>query len=107
MVRISVNYPAHPGCRFNFDYYTITHMPIAIAKLSSSPGWQGVLVERGISGGAPGSAPGFVASCHFLFDSAEAFAAAFNAHAAELMADIPNYTDISPMIQVGEVLIAQ
>jgi hypothetical protein len=37
-----------------------------------------------------------------IFDSAESFQAAFAAHAAALMADVPNYTDVSPVILVSE-----
>jgi hypothetical protein len=28
-------------------------------------------------------------------------------HAAELQGDMPNYTDIAPLIQINEVLIAR
>jgi uncharacterized protein (TIGR02118 family) len=39
---------------------------------------------------------------HLYFDSAEAFETAFGPHTQEIMADIPNYTDIQPTIQVSE-----
>jgi uncharacterized protein (TIGR02118 family) len=39
---------------------------------------------------------------HMLFDSAEAFQAAFGPHAKVIMADIPNYTDIQPTIQISD-----
>ena len=34
------------------------------------------------------------------------FQAAFMAHSAEFMADVPNYTNIQPSIQISEVVIA-
>jgi uncharacterized protein (TIGR02118 family) len=40
---------------------------------------------------------------HLYFDSAEAFQAAFAPHAQAIMADIPNYTNIQPAIQISEV----
>jgi uncharacterized protein (TIGR02118 family) len=40
---------------------------------------------------------------HLYFDSVEAFQAAFGPHAPAIMADIPNYTDIQPVIQISEV----
>jgi uncharacterized protein (TIGR02118 family) len=43
--------------------------------------------------------------CHYLFDTADDFMAAFLPHAAELQGDMPNYTDIAPVIQVSEVAI--
>jgi uncharacterized protein (TIGR02118 family) len=53
----------------------------------------------------PGSKPAFVASAHFLFDSVEGFQQAFGPHAEAIMADIPNYTDIQPIIQLNEVRV--
>jgi uncharacterized protein (TIGR02118 family) len=37
-----------------------------------------------------------------VFDSVDAFQAAFGPHAKTIMADIPNYTDIQPTIQISE-----
>jgi uncharacterized protein (TIGR02118 family) len=37
------------------------------------------------------------------FDSVEAFQASFGPHAPEIMADIPNYTNTLPIIQISEV----
>ncbi len=45
--------------------------------------------------------------CHYLFDSVEAFLATFAQHAELLQGDIPNYTDIKPIIQFSSVEIAQ
>jgi len=39
------------------------------------------------------------------FTSAEDFMAAFMLHAEVLQGDMPNYTDIEPVIQISEVLI--
>ncbi|HZW26029.1 MAG TPA: EthD family reductase [Gallionella sp.] len=105
MVKISILYP-NTG-RFDMGYYLDIHMPRSIALLSRGKGYRGVSVERGLGGASPGSAPGYVATCHYLFDSAEDFMAAFLPHAAELKGDMPNYTDIESVIQVSEVAIAQ
>ena len=107
MVRISILYPNGNGTRFDFAYYTQKHMPRSIELLGAHPGFRGVSVERGVAGGAPGSPPAYCAMCHFLFESADAFMAAFMPHAAELQGDIPNYTDAAPVIQVNEVLISR
>jgi uncharacterized protein (TIGR02118 family) len=42
---------------------------------------------------------------HLYFDSLADFQAAFGPHAKDIMADIPNYTDIQPTIQISEVKI--
>ena len=55
----------------------------------------------------PDSEPAYVAICQFLFDSLEDFLAAFNPHAAFLQGDMPNYTDIEPIFQIGAVEITR
>ena len=42
---------------------------------------------------------------HLYCDSIAAFQTAFAPHAQTIMADIPNYTDIEPTIQISEVKI--
>ena len=107
MIKISILYPNKPDAHFDMDYYLHKHMPMSIERLSAHPGFKGVSVERGVSGGAPGSEPTHVAMCHFLFDSMDDFLAAFMPHAALLQGDMPNYTDIESIIQVSEVEIAR
>jgi uncharacterized protein (TIGR02118 family) len=62
-------------------------------------------VDKGIAGGAPGSDPVYVARCDFVCPSLEAFLAARAPHAKEIRADIANYTDIQPVMQVSEVVV--
>ena len=52
-------------------------------------------------------APTHVAMCHYLFDTANDFVAAFLPHAAELQGDMPNDTGIEPVIPFSEVAINQ
>lgn len=107
MIRISILYPNLAGSRFDLAYYVETHMPMSIGLLSRHPGFKGVSVERGLGGAEPGSKPAFIAMCHFLFNSIEDFLAAFMPNAAVLQGDMPNYTDIEPVIQFNEVLISR
>src|SRR3989442_15341637 len=78
-------------------------MPMVQQKLGAA--CKKIAVDYGIEGGAPGSKPGFAAAGHLYCDSVEAFRAAFGPHAKEIMADIPNYTDIPPTIQISEVKV--
>lgn len=105
MIKISILYP-NTGM-FNMDYYLNTHMPRSIELLSNGKGYRGVSVERGVGGASPGSAPSYVAMCHYLFDTADDFMAAFIPNAAELQGDMPNYTDTGAVIQISEVLISR
>ena len=105
MIKVSIFYPNKAGSRFDLDYYVNQHMPLTIAKLGEA--LRGVSVEHGLLGGAPEAPPPYVALCHLLFDSVEAFQAAFIPHAAALQGDIPNYTDVEPVIQISEVKLSQ
>ena len=103
MIKVSVFYPNNNGSKFNMDYYCKSHIPMVQQKLGAV--CKGVAVEHGLSGATPGSPPAFVAMGHLYFDTAEAFETAFGPHAQEIMADIPNYTDIPPTLQISDVKI--
>ena len=103
MIKVSVFYPNKDGATFDMNYYCASHMPMVQSKLGSA--CKGIAVEQGLGGGAPGSKPAFVALGHMYFDSAEAFQNAFGPHSAAIIADIPNYTSIEPIIQVSEVKV--
>jgi uncharacterized protein (TIGR02118 family) len=104
MIKVTVLYPNREGSHFDFDYYVTKHMPMAQARFGTA--LKGMIVERGISGPAPDSKPPYVAGCQFLFDSVEAFYAAFMPHADELQGDIPKYTNIAPVIQISEIALS-
>ena len=107
MIKISILYPNSRSARFDVRYYAEQHMPRSIALLNGHLGYMGVSVERGLGGPVPGTDPAYIAMCHFLFDSVESFSAAFSPHAEALQADIKNYTDVEPIIQMSEVLISR
>ncbi len=101
MIKVSVLYPNREGSRFDMDYYCNSHIPMVKEKLGAAI--KGVTVEQGLGGGEPGSSPTYTAMGHLLFDSVGAFQDAFGPHAEAILADIPNYTDVEPTIQVSEV----
>ena len=47
--------------------------------------------------------PGLLAMGHLLFDSVTAFQEVLAAHGPAIMADVPNYTNSAPVLQVSEV----
>ena len=101
MIKVSVLYPHQEGIRFDMDYYLNSHIPMVRQKLGAA--CKGAAVEHGLGGAASGSLPTYVAMGHLYFDSVEAFQAAFAPYASAIMADIPNYTTIQPIIQISEV----
>jgi uncharacterized protein (TIGR02118 family) len=101
VIIVSVLYPNAPGSKFDLDYYLKRHMPMVQQRLGTP--LKRVAVERGLAGGAPGAPPPFLAAAHLHFDSVEAFQAAFGPHAEPILADVPNYTNTTPVIQISEV----
>jgi uncharacterized protein (TIGR02118 family) len=101
MIKVSVFYADREGAKFDMDYYCRSHIPMVRQKLGAA--CKNAAVEQGIGGATPGSRPGFIAMGHLYFDSVEAFQTAFGPHSQAIMADIPNYTDIQPTIQISDV----
>lgn len=101
MASLSVVYPRSPNATFDYEYYRHTHMPLVGQK------WE----NAGLTGGeallgksAPdGSEPPYFAIGIIHFDTAESLRAALEGeHAAEIIADIQNFTNAQPVIQVNE-----
>ena len=103
MIKVSVMYPNTPGARFDHDYYRDRHMPLVQRKMGDA--CRSYTVDKGLAGGAPGAPAAYVARCHIFCDSVESFQASFAPHVQEIMADIPNYTDLQPQIQISEVVV--
>ena len=105
MIKVSVMYPNKPGGRFDHAYYRDKHMPLVKARMGDSCKFY--TVDKGLAGGAPGDPAPYAAICHIFCDSVEAFEGGFGPHAQEIMADIPNYTDQTPLVQISEVVVGR
>jgi uncharacterized protein (TIGR02118 family) len=103
MIKVSVMYPNVPGARFDHEYYRDKHMPMVASKMGDK--CKSYTIDRGIGGGAPGTPATYIVMCHIFCDSVDAFQAGFGPHAKEIFADIPNYTDLAPVIQISEVVV--
>ena len=101
MIRVNVLYPSKPGGTFDYDYYLATHMPLVKERLGDA--LKRVEVYKGIAGAAGAAAP-YVTIASLWFDTIDAFEAAFGPHAAEIMGDIPNFSNIEPIVQIEERL---
>jgi uncharacterized protein (TIGR02118 family) len=94
MIRLSVLYPAAEGAQFDHDYYRDHHVPLALQTW----GLTDAEIDTGINGP-------YVAAVHFRFESMEAMKTAMSAEGSkDLAADVPNYTTITPIQQVSEII---
>jgi uncharacterized protein (TIGR02118 family) len=94
MIRLSVFYPTTDGATFDHDYYRDNHVPLAVKAW----GLDGAEIDKGVNGP-------YVAGVHFTFESLDALGAAMAAPGtAEVMADVANYTSITPVMQTSEIV---
>jgi uncharacterized protein (TIGR02118 family) len=103
VIRVTILYPHADGTRFDLSYYTRRHMPLVAERLKSF-GLTGTEVERGINASIAGTPPPFHCIGHLLFGNPEQYQAGMKAHGKELAADIVNFTNAKPIIQVSEIL---
>jgi uncharacterized protein (TIGR02118 family) len=104
MVRMSVYYPSQPGVTFDHDYYAGAHRRLVEERLGPL-GLVRVEIERGMAGYGGGPSP-YVAVGHLLFDSADTLGAAGDARGGDVVADVPNYTNAQPVVQISEIVPA-
>ncbi|WP_223550865.1 MULTISPECIES: EthD family reductase [Aestuariivivens] len=102
-IKVSVLYPNETGKSFDMDYYCNKHVPMVGGLLGNA--LIGATIEEGVSGGEPESPAPYVAMGNIYFETIESFQNSFGANADKIMADIPNYTNIEPVIQISEVKI--
>jgi uncharacterized protein (TIGR02118 family) len=103
MIKVSIMYPNTPGSRFDHEYYRDRHMPLVKSRMGDY--CRSYTVDKGVGGGVPGAPPAYVAMGHLLCDSVTAFQTGFGPHSREILTDIPNYTDLTPVIQISEVVV--
>ena len=94
MIRVSVFYPETEGASFDHDYYRDKHVPLCRAHL--------VAPERR---DRQGHRRPHVAAVHLTFDSLDALQQAMAAEGtADVLADVANYTTITPVLQTSEIV---
>jgi len=101
-ITVTVMYPNTPGSKFDMDYYTSSHFDL-VGKL-----WgDSVLSVRAVKGlGTPDPdtpAP-YQVMAILEFESMEILQKTLGEHGAEVMGDIPNFTDTAPVVQISENL---
>lgn len=103
MIKVSVLYPNGDGKNFDIDYYCNQHVPMVGGLLGDAV--KAATVEKGLGGGEPDSPATYAAMGNLYFDSLESFQNSFGPNVEKIMADLPNFTNIEPVIQVSEVMI--
>ena len=101
MIQVAVQYPRTEGAKFDMDYYASKHMPMVAERCGDA--LKGMTVLSGLSGGMGGKPSANIAAGILTFESVDAFSASMGPHMPEIMGDIPNYTDIMPVLEISEI----
>ena len=100
-VSLQVAYPVVNGTTFDAAYYFGTHMELVARHFG--PHLQSSTASKGVAGGPDQPSP-FYAIATMIFADQAAFDAAM-AEAGPVLADIPNFTDTTPQMMIGEVMV--
>jgi len=102
MVKVTIMYPNGEGHNFDMDYYTDKHMPMVAELLGDA--MKKYAIDKGVGGRTPEDAVPYLAIGYLYFDKLEDYLNAFGPVAEQILNDIPNYTNIQPVVQVSEVM---
>ncbi len=102
MVKVTILYPNDEGKTFDMDYYSNKHMPMVANLLGDS--LKLLEIDKGISGRTPDEPIPYLAIGYLYFDQLSAYQNSFGPNAEKIVGDIPNYTNIQPVVQISEVL---
>ncbi len=101
MIKVAIFYPNGEGKTFDMDYYSQKHMPMAASLFGDS--LKAMSIDEGLSNGNPDLPVQYMAIGYFFFEDMSSFKTAMGANQATLKADVPNYTNIQPIIQISKV----
>jgi uncharacterized protein (TIGR02118 family) len=101
-ITVTVMYPNTPGSKFDMDYYLGPHFEL-VGKL-----WGDRLISaraiKGIGTADPKTPAPYQVMAILEVESMEVFQQMVEKHGAEVMADIANFTDAAPVVQISENL---
>jgi uncharacterized protein (TIGR02118 family) len=102
MIKVTLLYPNGDGKTFDMDYYANKHMPMVANLLGDS--LKMLAIDKGIAGRTPDDLIPNLAIGYLYFDKLSAYQNSFGPNAEKIISDIPNYTNIQPIVQISEVL---
>lgn len=102
LIKISVMYPYSEGKTFDMNYYETKHMPMVAAYLGSN--LVKYTIEKGVASGIPNQPLPYMAIGTFYVKSLKDYQEAIGPNRDAIRADFPNYTNVTPIILVSEVI---
>ncbi len=59
----------------------------------------------GITGGSPEEPAPYIVIANLTFESLESFQQSFGTHAEKILADLANFTNVEPQVQLSELSV--
>ncbi|NNC70748.1 MAG: EthD family reductase [Flavobacteriaceae bacterium] len=102
MIKITILYPNGEDKTFDMAYYATKHMPMLDSLFGDA--LKQYNIDKGMAGRTPDDPIPYAAIGYLYFDTLEAYETSFGPHAEKIIGDIPNYTNIQPIIQISEIM---
>lgn len=102
LIKVSIMYPFAEGKTFDMEYYETRHMPMVAGLLGSN--LVKYTIEKGLASGIPNTPLPFMAIGSFYVKDLGEYRAAITPNREAIRSDFPNYTNISPVILVSEIV---
>ncbi len=103
-ITVTVMYPNDPGSNFDMDYYLSDHVDLVQSKWGNM-GLNGAKIVKGIGTPDPDTPAPYQVMAILDFESVDALQGAVEAHGEEVMGDIPNFTNVAPVVQISENIV--
>lgn len=104
MIRLAVLYPKTANGSFDMDYYLNKHVPMVIDLLAPMGLVKGE-IDKGVAGFTPDQPAHYMVIGYLMFQSIDDLQNGFAAHGAEIMGDVPNFTNVQPIVQINRVAL--
>lgn len=102
MIKVTILYANGEGKNFDMEYYVNTHFPLL--KKIFGDAMKNTTIDKGIASGTPGTPIPYLAIGYLYFENITSYQDGLKNHLDEILADIPRYTNITPVIQISEVI---
>src|SRR6478736_5700618 len=102
LIKVSIMYPFAEGKTFNMEYYETKHMPMVAAFIGSN--LVKYTIEKGVASGTPNQPLSYMAIGTFYVKSLNDYQTAIGPNRDAIRADFANYTNITPVILISEVV---
>jgi uncharacterized protein (TIGR02118 family) len=97
MEQITFLYPKIDGATFDMDYFLNKHIPFAVQSTGAIKSW--TVTEY--TSGTDGREPPYMVQAIATLSSIEAYYAGVEKGNGAVIDDIPNYTNVTPMVLHG------